>query len=80
MGISRILGLVVATAFVVAAMAIEGSAAGAEICFVLLLPVAMIMFPEELTTMTGHYLWSNFDRESSPLAVSMTRYGVVWTK
>ena len=65
------LGLCLAMTFVLFDIAMEGSEAGIEACFVLLVPLALIWFPDDLGFFTGRFLGFGFDHESSSIAVSL---------
>jgi len=68
---SKILGLVIAATIILFVVASKGSEAGIEVCFLLLLPLAMIWFPDKWGLDTGRFMGYGFDHESSPIAVSL---------
>ncbi len=68
----RVLGLLIAITYVVIAIVCAGLTTGMRLCLMLLLPMALIWFPDELGNFTGYVgRGGNIDQESPPIAISM---------
>lgn len=67
----KILSLLIAAAYVLVAI-LAGGWGGIRVCFALLLPLALIWFPDELGSMTGFVGRGGYvDQESPPVLVSL---------
>ena len=70
--LGRILGLLIAIAYVLLAVASYGLTTGLKVCVILLLPLALIWFPDELGSLTGIYIQHSLvNRESPPVLICL---------
>jgi hypothetical protein len=70
----RVLALLIAIAYVLVAIARGGLTTGVEIGLFLLLPLALIWFPDEIGSYKGVgrlYRYGRIDQESPPISVSV---------
>jgi hypothetical protein len=72
--LGRLLSLLIAIGYAVLVISQEGglTETGVKVCVSLLLPLALIWFPEELGSMTGYVgRGGNIDTETPPILVSI---------